>query len=290
MANNYPGAKMPAAGQMMEILLGNLATLVCLTGVGLLIAWQIQEPLLSSLGRIPARRNRLPLFFPFLQLFVWIAATALLGEILKRTLASRPESVVRFAQTLVLVALEVAMSVFFVLTARFAFVRGLKGFGLRFRTIGKDIFWAAVNLIAAYPVILLLLWLTIQVGRLFVGPDFELPKHQSLVELSGNNPLWMKIFLVFSILVIVPAFEELLFRGLLQSTLTAYLARPWASIALTSVVFAAMHPGTHFFGIFALSCCIGYAYEKSGSLLRPIFIHVLFNSASVLAALLFEVK
>jgi membrane protease YdiL (CAAX protease family) len=280
---------MLAAGQMMEILLGNLATLICLAGIGLLIAWQVQKPLLSSLDRIPARRNRLPLFFPFLQLFVWMAAMWLLGEILKKTLASRPESTMQFAQNLVVAALEVAMSAFFVLTARFAFVRGLKGFGLRFQTIGKDMFWAVINLIAAYPAILLLLWLTVQAGRLFVGPDFELQKHQTLVELQ-NAATAIKIFLIISALSIVPVFEELLFRGLLQSTLTAYLARPWASIALTSMAFAAMHPGTHFFGIFALSCCLGYAYEKSGSILRPIFIHILFNSASVLAALLFEAR
>ncbi|MBM4102577.1 MAG: CPBP family intramembrane metalloprotease [Planctomycetes bacterium] len=265
-----------------------LTMLVFVVGVGLLIVWQVREPLLSALDRCPVRRNRLPLFFPFLQLFVWVAAMWLLGEILKKTLASRPESTMQFAQNLVVAALEVVMSAFFVLTARFAFVRGLKGFGLRFRTIGKDIFWAAVNLVAAYPAILLLLWLTIQAGRLFVGPDFELQKHQTLVELQ-NAATAIKIFLIIATLFIVPVFEELLFRGLLQSTLTAYLARPWASIALTSMAFAAMHPGTHFFGIFALSCCLGYAYEKSGSILRPIFIHVLFNSASVLAALLFEV-
>lgn len=289
MTNNDLGAKILAAGQMMEVLLGNLATLVCLAGIGLLIAWQVREPLLGSLDRCPVRRNRLPLFFPFLQLFVWAIATALLGEILRRTLTSRPQSVMQFAQTLVLTVLEVAMSAFFVLIARFAFVRGLKGFGLRFRTIGKDIFWAAVNLVAAYPAILLLLWLTVQAGRLFVGPDFDLQKHQTLVELQ-NAAMAIKIFLIIATLFIVPVFEELLFRGLLQSTLTAYLARPWASIALTSVAFAAMHPGTHFFGIFVLSCCLGYAYEKSGSLLRPIFIHILFNSTSVLAALLFEAK
>jgi membrane protease YdiL (CAAX protease family) len=284
-ANNYLSAKIPAAGQMMGIFLDNLVILVCLAGVGLLIAWQAGAPLLSSLNRCPVRRNRLPLFFPFLQLFVWVAATALLGEIIKKALASRPGSVVEFAQTLVLVALEVMMTAFFVLTARFAFVRGLNGFGLRFRAVGKDMFWAAVNLMAVSPVILLLLWLTVQAGRLFFGPEFELQKHQTLVELQ-NAATAVKIFLVFSTLFVVPVFEELLFRGLLQSTLTAYLARPWASIALTSVVFAAMHPMAHFFGIFALSCCLGYAYEKSGSLLRPIFIHILFNSTSVLAVLL----
>jgi membrane protease YdiL (CAAX protease family) len=267
-----------------------LTVMFCMLGVGLLAFWQIREPLLGSLNRCPIRRNRLPLFFPFFQLFVWLVAAGLLNEILRKILFSRPEHTIQFVQSLVLAAMEIAMAALFVLTARFAFVRGLKGFGLRFRTVGKDIFWAGVNLVAIYPVILLSLWLTIQAGQWFVGPEFDLQKHQTLVELNQAGPMWMKIGLIFSVVAVAPIFEELLFRGLLQSVLTAYLAKPWLSIGITSLLFASLHYGTHFFGIFALSCCLGYAYEKSGSLLRPIFIHVFFNASSVLAVLLFGAK
>lgn len=258
--------------------------LFILLGIGLLISWQVRHPLLSSLERCPIRRNRLPLFFPFFQLFVWLAAMVLLDAIFKKVLSGHPESNIQLAQSIVLAVTEAAMAAFFVLTAQFAFVRGLKGFGLRFGAFGKDLFWAAVNLIAVYPVILFVLWLTIITGQWLAGPEFTLQKHQTLDELESAS-LAFKCFLVFSTLIVVPIFEELLFRGLMQSTLVAYLKNPWLAIGITSVTFASMHPGTHFLGILVLSVGLGYAYEKSGSLPRSILIHVYFNAISILAAL-----
>lgn len=259
--------------------------LFILLGIGLLISWQVQYPLASSLERCPVRRNRLPLFFPFFQLFVWLAAMGLLNLILEKALSGRSDSTIQFVQGVVLTTVEVVMAAFFILTGQFAFVRGLKGIGLRFRTVGKDLFWAAVNLIAVYPVILLALWATIQAGQWISGPEFGLEKHQTLEELE-NASMGVKCFLVFSTLIVVPVFEELLFRGLMQSTLAAYLTKPWLAIGITSLMFASMHPGTHFAGIFVLSAGLGYAYEKSGSLLRPILIHISFNTISILAVLL----
>ena len=259
--------------------------LFILLGIGLLISWQVQYPLASSLERCPVRRNRLPLFFPFFQLFVWLAAMGLLNVILEKVLSGRPDSTIQLAQGIVLTAVEVAMAAFFVLTAQFAFVRGLKGFGLRFRTVGKDLFWAAVNLVAVYPVILLALWATIEAGQWIAGPEFGLEKHQTLEELE-NASMGVKCFLVFSTLIVVPVFEELLFRGLMQSTLTAYLAKPWLAIAITSVAVCLHASRARILPEYlALSAGLGYAYEKSGSLLRSILIHIIFNTISIVAVL-----
>jgi len=41
----------------------------------------------------------------------------------------------------------------------------------------------------------------------------------------------------------------------------------------------------HWPALFVLSLSLGYAYEKSGSLFRPIFIHSLFNAATIAAVL-----
>jgi membrane protease YdiL (CAAX protease family) len=260
--------------------------LFILLGIGLLICWQARCPLASSLDRCPIRRNRLPMYFPFFQLFVWMLATVLLNVILKKILSGKPDSTIQVAQTAVFTAVEATLAAFFIITAKFAFVRGLKGFGLRLRTVGKDIFWAAVNLTAVYPVILLALWLTIQTGQWISGPEFGLEKHPTLEELVKAS-MMVKCFIVFSTLIVVPVFEELLFRGLIQSTLTAHLGRPWQAIAITSLMFAALHPSvTHFAGLLVLSICLGYAYEKSGSLLRPMLIHVLFNTISITAVLI----
>jgi len=89
-----------------------------------------------------------------------------------------------------------------------------------------------------------------------------------------------------------PLLEELLFRGLFQTVIRTFLAdlklpQPaWLSIAASSVLFAAAHADAgHWPALFVLSLCIGYSYEKSGSLFRPILIHALFNGLTVLAVL-----
>ena len=84
----------------------------------------------------------------------------------------------------------------------------------------------------------------------------------------------------------MPVFEEFLFRGLIQSTARSYLKSPWLAIIATSLLFALMHLPEHWPAIFILSLAIGYSYERSGSLFRPIFIHIMFNTANVCAALL----
>lgn len=273
----------------VEAILGTVMTVVCLAGVGVLIRWQVQTPGLSALAHCPVRRTRLPLFFPFLQLFVWLVAAMLCGELVKKLLASRPEATIHFVQYAVLTVLDIGLLAFFLLVAKFGFVRGLRGFGLNWRKIPKDLGWATVNLAAIYPIVLLALYLTVAAGKLFAGPEFELQKHQTLVEMNQTNPLWMQVLLVVFAVGIVPVFEEVLFRGLIQSTLTAHLPSPWMSIGITSALFAGLHYGTHSVGIFVLACCLGYAYERSGSLWRSIFIHVLFNSISVAGALFWGV-
>jgi membrane protease YdiL (CAAX protease family) len=51
-------------------------------------------------------------------------------------------------------------------------------------------------------------------------------------------------------------------------------------------MFAVMHADAgHWPALLALSMSMGYSYEKSGSLFRPIFIHSLFNAASIIAVL-----
>ena len=96
----------------------------------------------------------------------------------------------------------------------------------------------------------------------------------------------LKIMMVIVAAGIVPIFEEMLFRGFLQSTLRSATG-PWTAIIVTSVFFALVHwPNyTHMPALFLLSCGFGYAYERSGSLFRPILMHALFNSISIAGTL-----
>jgi membrane protease YdiL (CAAX protease family) len=77
--------------------------------------------------------------------------------------------------------------------------------------------------------------------------------------------------------LIVPLFEELLFRGLLLSWLEKYFSASRAIIA-SAVLFAAMHgypvalPYAFVFGLFA-----GWIRERTGSTLNMFFMHALNN-------------
>jgi membrane protease YdiL (CAAX protease family) len=54
----------------------------------------------------------------------------------------------------------------------------------------------------------------------------------------------------------------------------------WVAILVTSMVFAVIHPIWSAPPIFLLSIALGFAYERTGNLWTPIFMHALFNASS----------
>jgi len=173
------------------------------------------------------------------------------------------------------------------IAARAFFVRRLKGFGLNLRTAGRDFGYAIVNLIAIWPLITAAIIVTTRLGRFFSGPDYQMPQHKELELLTKYPQTPLVISIIILSVIIAPVFEELVFRGLFQSLLRSITGRPWLSIVIISILFAITHLDTeHWPALTILAVCLGYSYEKSGSLFRPIFIHALFNGTSVLATLL----
>jgi len=166
-----------------------------------------------------------------------------------------------------------------------SFARGLKGFGINRKTLIRDVPWAAINLLGIFPLILLGLWISFLAGRLFIGSDFSLEVHQTLDTLTDAS-IGLKTLVVIFAALIVPIFEELLFRGFFQTSLRSFSDSPWAAIVFTSIFFAILHPPTHIPALYMLSVGLGYAYERSGSLLRPILMHIFFNSFSIAMTLL----
>lgn len=167
---------------------------------------------------------------------------------------------------------------------------------------------------------------------------FEHPdQHELLGALrSANNPI-VKYAMIAGAALVAPLWEEVAFRGHLQTLIGAGLAklfpaRPvlepspvagaalatvpmatntalhesqplpeplgysapaldqvmigpniwqrWLAIGLTSMLFAVVHEMWTWPAIFILSVCLGYAYERTGNLWVPIFIHLAFNTVS----------
>ena len=143
---------------------------------------------------------------------------------------------------------------------------------------------------------MLMIILTTFLGKLIWGQEFKMQQHQELELITAYSELPVRVLIIITAVAVVPAFEEMLFRGLFQTMIRSILDSrfsildsrkgAWLAIVISSGLFAAAHyEPTHWPALFALSVCMGYAYEKSGSLFRPIFIHSLFNATSIIAVL-----
>ena len=259
---------------------------VCLLGLTLFVAWLLR----TSLGRkaladsVP-RRNNMPFYLPFIPFSLWLVAAPLAILIIRKVLPDLPDWQNAFIDNLVLCIGAIVTTVVVIFLARVSFARRLRGFGLNFKTIHKDFPAAFVNLFAVWPIVIAMIILTTSLGKLIRGQDYQIQQHEELKLITAYPQLPLRILIVVLAVVIAPVLEEVLFRGLFQSMLRSVAKNAWTAIILISALFALLHPWTHWPALFALSMCLGYAYEKSGSLLRPIFIHSLFNGITITAVL-----
>ncbi|MCG7378181.1 CPBP family intramembrane metalloprotease [Paenibacillus sp. ACRSA] len=87
------------------------------------------------------------------------------------------------------------------------------------------------------------------------------------------------IFVIIAISIIIPFFEELLFRGLFFTTLSSKYG-PWWALIISSVVFGMLHGGV-FIATSIFGLVFGYIFYKTKSLIPGILLHMIWNSLSV---------
>ncbi|NLZ05601.1 MAG: CPBP family intramembrane metalloprotease [Phycisphaerae bacterium] len=274
---------------MTAITIDHVLTLI---GIGVFSTWLVR----TSLGRrslvdSPPRRNDMLPHVPFIPFFLWLVGIVAVQSVIDsfvRPVEGRQKAF-QDAAVLCVVALAIAFGVIVPL-ASIHFARGLKGFGLRLRTVPRDLRAAVLHLLAVWPLVLAVIVATTQVGQWISqwssGRDFEMPRHEALQQMTEYGSVTLLVLLAFLAVVVAPLVEEMIFRGLFQTVLRSYLARPWPAIFLTSALFAVVHGDKpHWPALFVLSIGLGYAYEKSGSLFRPIFMHAMFNGVAILGAL-----
>ena len=264
--------------------------IICLAGILLFCSWLVK----TSLGRnaltdsVP-RRNTMRLYLPFIPLFIYFGTVPIALLITKSLLPDLPDWQNAFLDNLTLCIGATAAMAVIIFLVRAHFARRLKGFGLNAKTIHKDFGAAVVNLLSVWPLLTLMIILTTFFGKLFWGQEFEMQQHQELELITAHSQLPVRVLIIITVVAVAPAFEEMLFRGLFQTMIRSFLAGPWLSIVISSGLFAMVHyEPAHWPALFALAMCLGYAYEKSGSLLRPIFIHSLFNAITIIAVLINE--
>ncbi|HSV27681.1 MAG TPA: CPBP family intramembrane glutamic endopeptidase [Sedimentisphaerales bacterium] len=280
---------------MDSVTLGDIIV-YALLGAGLLIfgRWLLTTHFgTKALQNIPERRTRLPFWAPMAVLMVWVLSGHTVLSITNAAadvwqMSEPAKLALKYAGQLILYVLLTLMMCWFGWTY---FVGRLKGFGLGLHNLRRDFGHAAGILLGVMPIVLAMVSAVILVGRLFIDKNFEMPESEGLVVLTSHPYFWLKAIVFVHVGIVVPWYEELLFRGLFQSLIrdvTGTALRGWGSVVMTSVLFALLHPTTHWPALFVLSLAIGYSYEKSGSLIQAILIHSFFNTSMMTAALLAE--
>jgi len=127
--------------------------------------------------------------------------------------------------------------------------------------------------------------LIIVVTKLIPGLNLDQEQDIGFKQVSGTL---QTVLVFFSLVILPPIWEEIVFRGFLFTNLRAKLRLRWA-ILLTSVLFAVVHlqfgNGQPLLWVaaidtFILSCYLCILRERSGSLWPSILLHAMKNSVA----------
>ena len=154
-------------------------------------------------------------------------------------------------------------------------------------SIGEDIGVGALGWIISFPVVLLVGHIVGIISYALFQDVGEVQNAIKHIQTMRSFPIAL-IFTIFSVSLLAPITEELLFRGVLQTWFTSRLGRT-KSIILTSIIFAAVHFSTShgvgnislIFSLFTLSIYLGFVYERQRNIIAPFIFHAIFNSISV---------
>ncbi|MBL7084500.1 MAG: CPBP family intramembrane metalloprotease [Candidatus Omnitrophica bacterium] len=163
--------------------------------------------------------------------------------------------------------------------------QGLAALGLKIKHAVRNIFLAVLSYIAFLPILAFLLLLLVMFAGMF---DYQ-PSRQVLFNLFlQQKSVWFLIYLTIMVVILGPIVEEIFFRGFAYNAIKKKWGRR-SAMALTAVVFAGLHGSLiGFLPIMGLGLLLAYVYEKTGSLISSITIHILHNSLMV--SLLFMVR
>ena len=122
-----------------------------------------------------------------------------------------------------------------------------------------------------------------------LAPAFANVNDQAIADMFGQHP----VLIAAGTIALVPLSEECLFRGLIFSQLRpknralAYAVSSLAFCAVHVVGYAGIYPAATlalcFLQYIPAGLFLAWAYDHSGSIIAPIFIHAAVNAVSILA-------
>jgi membrane protease YdiL (CAAX protease family) len=153
------------------------------------------------------------------------------------------------------------------------------------KNILRNILYGVTAYIALIPVLLAILAATAVV----INITKYIPAKQPVVELllKEKNTGFVLYSSLFAA-VAGPFIEELFFRGFMYGAVKKYIGALAAAV-VTSLIFAGLHAHVvGFFPIVALGLMLAYLYEKTGTLVSSITLHMIHNLSMVFLVFLIK--
>lgn len=223
-------------------------------------------------------------FLPFdfiLLLLVWLTINYVFSS-MAGLFTGGTKMVVKLAAILVTQLIIIPLELYICKQRFFAGLRE-RGLGLTKKHLYSDAILAVACIIIVLPVCNVLASTMTYWLKQF--PQIPLHQHVLLQDLM-NVGVGGKILIIISAVVGAPFFEELFFRGILQSMLRRVMS-PWPAILITGAIFTVVHQEIQNWpSLLLLAAALGWAYEKTGRITLPIMIHALFNAVYITAYLL----
>jgi membrane protease YdiL (CAAX protease family) len=161
--------------------------------------------------------------------------------------------------------------------------QNISSIGLTTKGLLKNVYYAIIGYISLIPVLLAIMLITFLVIKwLSYKPPVQ-PIVQVFLEEKEPAILWISTLFAA---IFGPIAEEIFFRGFMYSAVKKTFGIFWAMI-VTSAIFSILH--THivgFFPIMALGLLLAYLYEKTGSLVSCMSVHIAHNIGMVILVFL----
>ena len=165
------------------------------------------------------------------------------------------------------------------------FKSGRAGLGLTVKNIARNMRIAIGGYLTIIPVLAIIMILVFIGIRVF---SYEPPETKALEILYEAKGTKLLLILTALVTIIGPITEELFFRGFAYPVFRKKIGVRNA-ILLVSFIFAMLHMNiVSFFPILALGILLAYLYEKTGSIVPSIAVHIIHNSAVIFFVFLYK--
>lgn len=146
----------------------------------------------------------------------------------------------------------------------------LADYGFRFREWPRQLGLGGLAFLASFLPVYALLLATV--------PFRSVETLHPFLKLLQSDPGPATVFWIgFSVAVVAPLSEELIYRVVLQTTLGRWLPA-WAAIGLTAGIFCLVHGWPDMIPLLPLAVILGWVYHRHRSYLAVVAAHSLFNT------------